>query len=46
MDDIEHKTTLIMEGLRIILINDKENVFYPILYANIEKFSFEIENKL
>lgn len=35
-----------MHGLRVIIINDKENVFYPILYMNVERFKLALENKV
>lgn len=33
-----------VHGLRLILINDKENVFYPILYANIDRVGLVLDN--
>lgn len=43
-EDIETRTMINVHGLRLILINDKENVFYPILYANIDRVGLVLDN--
>lgn len=43
---MQHRTSLSVQGLRVIIINDKENVFYPILYMNVERFKLVLDNKL
>jgi hypothetical protein len=45
-NDIETRSMINIHGMRLILINDKENIFYPILYANIDRVALVLENTL
>jgi hypothetical protein len=38
------KTTVIMKGIHMLIINDSNKVFYPILQANMERIQAQVEN--
>ena len=42
---LEYKTKVQVAGLHMMIINDHESVFYPILQLNLEKLSLTVDNK-
>ena len=42
---IKHKTIVNFQGIHMMIINDRKNVFYPILQLNIERISMALENQ-
>ena len=42
--DPDFKTNLNMSGIHMLIINDSNRIFYPILQMSIEKIGMSIEN--
>jgi hypothetical protein len=46
LSGVQFKTSVSMSGINMMIINDRKNVFYPILQMSIEKFDLRLENKI
>lgn len=34
--DVQFKTSMVLSGIHMMIINDQDNIFYPILQMNVE----------
>jgi len=43
---VQFRTSVTLSGMHMMIINDQDNIFYPILQMNVEKVKLVLENKI
>lgn len=43
---VQFRTSVTLSGIHMMIINDQDNIFYPILQMNVEKVKLVLENEI